>query len=189
MLKKLISVCFFIALIVVTFIAGYKIAISYNSSNISNLGANIARWSFESETSEKIINLSESKIYPGSNGQFEIDVNAEGSDVEVEYEILVRSEKNIPTNMIFFAETKNGKGGVISKTQEYSSFTELASNELKGKIPVEKDNQKRKINVYWNWKFNENDTSSFIDVQDATLKYDENRKFIFRVLYRYRNSW
>jgi len=83
MLKKLISVCFFIALIVVTFIAGYKIAISYNSSNISNLGANIARWSFESETSEKIINLSESKIYPGSNGQFEIDVNAEGSDVEV----------------------------------------------------------------------------------------------------------
>ena len=35
-----------------------------------------------------------------------------------------------------------------------------------------KNNQKRNIIVYWNWDFNEDDTSS-VDRDDATLVIDE----------------
>lgn len=184
MIKRIISVCILIALILVIFIAGFMFAKYYKKSDTSRIYASIARWSFESEKAEKTIYLSKDKIYPGSNGRFEIEINAENSEVEVEYEILVKDERNIPTNMSFIAEIQNEKGGVIRRTKEYNSFTELASNELKEKIPVQENNQKRKIIVYWSWKFNENDTS-FVDYQDATLIYDEERKIIFRVFYRY----
>lgn len=173
MRKRVISVLILMALISVTFIAGYKFASSYKSANIAKGHAEIARWSFGSDTSGSTINLSNEKIYPGSNGRFEIEVDASGSDVEVEYEIVVTEEKNIPTNMRFFAETINEQGGVINKTKEYSTFTELASNELLGNIPAEENNQKRIIKVYWNWEYNENDTSS-VDKIDSTLSYDEN---------------
>ncbi len=174
MRKRVISVLIIMALISVTFIVGYKFAtISYNQVNTAHGYAEIARWSFGSDTSGKVINLSNEKIYPGSNGSFEIEVDASGSYVEVEYEIIVTEEKNIPTNMKFFAETINQQGGVIHKTKEYSKFTELAINELSGVIPVEENNQKRKIKVYWNWEYIQDD-KSLQDKLDATLSYDEN---------------
>lgn len=173
MIKRVISVLIIIALISVTFIAGYKFASSYKSANTAIGYAEIARWTFGSDTSGNVIRLSNEKIYPGSNGVFEIEVDASTSDVDVEYEIKVSEEKNIPTNMKFFAEIRNGQGGVINKTKEYSTFAELAINELLGNIPVEENNQKREIMVYWNWEYSEND-NSLQDKLDATLFYDEN---------------
>ena len=145
----------------------------YSKIDAGSGRASIARWSFGSKNEEASINLSEEKIAPGSNGNFEIEVDATDSEVEVEYEILVKDERNIPHNMKFYAETIDEKGGVISKTNSYDSFTKLASENLNGKIPVEKNNQKRNIVVYWNWDFNEEDTSS-VDRDDATLIIDEN---------------
>lgn len=173
MRKRVISVLIIMALISVTFIAGYKFASSYKSANTTIGYAEIARWSFGSDTSGNIIKLSNEKISPGSNGIFEIEVDASASDIDVEYEIKVTEERNIPSNMKFFAEIKNEQGGVINKTKEYGTFTELASNELLGNIPTEENNQKRIIMVYWNWEYTQNDVS-LEDKLDATLSYDEN---------------
>ena len=171
--RKLFSAICMITLILVIFIAGYTFARYYSKIDAGSGRASIVRWSFGSKNEEASINLSEEKIAPGSNGNFEIEVDATDSEVEVEYEILVKDERNIPHNMKFYAETIDEKGGVISKTNSYDSFTKLASENLNGKIPVEKNNQKRNIVVYWNWDFNEEDTSS-VDRDDATLIIDEN---------------
>lgn len=173
--KKIGGIVLLISLILVIFLAGYTFARYYKSINAGGTTASIARWSFGSKNEKAIINLSEEKIAPGSSGQFEIEVDATNSEVDVDYEILVSEENNIPTNMKFYAETKDEKGTVISTTEEMSSFTELAANNLKGTIPVESNNQKRNIIVYWNWEFNENDTTT-VDSDDATLKLDENGK-------------
>lgn len=173
--KKIGGVLLLISLILLIFLAGYTFARYYKSINAGGTAATIARWSFGSKNEKAIINLSEEKIAPGSNGQFEIEVDATNSEVDVDYEILVSEENNIPTNMKFYAKTKDEKGTVISTTEEMSSFTELAANNLKGTIPVEANNQKRTIIVYWNWEFNENDTTT-IDSEDATLKFDANGK-------------
>ena len=173
--KKMGGILLLISLILVIFLAGYTFARYYKSINAGGTSASIARWSFGSKNEKTIINLSEEKIAPGSSGQFEIEVDATNSEVDVDYEILVSEEKNIPTNMKFYAQTKDEKGTIISTTEEISSFTELAANNLKGTIPVEANNQKRSIIVYWNWEFNENDTTT-IDSDDATLSVDENGK-------------
>ena len=173
--KKIIGGLVLITIILVIFLSGYTFARYYKSINAGGTSASIARWSFGSKNEKAIINLSEEKIAPGSCGQFEIEVDATNSEVDVDYEILVSEEKNIPTNMKFYAKTKDEKGVVISTTEEMNSFTELATKNLKGTIPVESNNQKRNIIVYWNWEFNENDTTT-IDTDDATLKFDENGK-------------
>jgi len=70
---------------------------------------------------------------PGTSGNFLIDIDASGAEVEIEYKINVLEEKNIPRNMKFYGEILDEKGGVIKKTEEYSSFKELASKELNRK--------------------------------------------------------
>lgn len=171
--KKVIGALILVALIAIIFIAGYTFARYYKAINAGSTTASIARWSFGSKNTEAVINLSEEKIAPGTNGQFEIEVDATNSEVGVEYEILVSEEENIPTNMKFYAETKDENGNILETTEKSSSFTELAENYLKGTIPVEENNQKRTIVVYWDWEFNEDDTTT-TDSNDAILVYDEN---------------
>lgn len=173
--KVVIRALIIIALITLVSLAGYTFARYYQSINIGGGKVSIARWSFGSANISKDIILSEEKIAPGSNGTFEIEVDATNSEVPVEYEILVSNEKNIPTNMKFYAEIQDEKGTTLSTTEIKDSFTELATSDLKGLIPVELGNQKRKINVYWNWEFNETDTTS-VDADDATLVYNENNE-------------
>lgn len=100
----------------------------------------------------------------GLSGKFKIEIDAGTSEIEVFYEVIVNKEYNIPNNMIFIAEILDEKGGVIKKTEEYNSFLKLASENLKDTIPVEKNNQKREIVVYWKWK----------DDEDAFLNNDSN---------------
>lgn len=169
--KRVIGVLIIIALISIVFLAGYTFARYYKSINGGSAQASIARWSFGSKNTAATINLSDEKIAPGSKGQFEIEVDATDSEVEVEYEIKVDNEKNIPRNMKFYAETKDEKGNVV-KTEENNSFKQIASENLKGLIPVEANNQKRTIVVYWDWPFNEND-ETLIDSEDATLDVNE----------------
>lgn len=140
------------------FLAGYTFARYYKVIEVGRTSNNIARWSFNSRNANVPISLSEGKIAPGSFGQFEIEVDATDSEVSVDYEIQVENENNIPSNMTFYAETKD-KNQTLSTTSTKSSFAEVAK-ELKGVIGVENGNQKRTIVVHWEWPFNEDDTSS-----------------------------
>ena len=76
----------------------------------------IAYWNFENDmnktTNSKIslaetITKSETQIAdnciaPGTEGAFEIIVNAKGSNVKLEYEIKLINEINTPNNLYFF---------------------------------------------------------------------------------------
>lgn len=99
-------------------------------------------------------------------GKFNIQIDATSSEMNVYYEVNVLNEYNIPKDMVFVAEILDEKGGVIKKTEEYSSFLKLASENLKDNIPVEINNQKREIIVYWEWKDTDvllNNDSNFSD--------------------------
>jgi hypothetical protein len=170
--KKVIGILMIILLIALMFITGYTFARYYKSIDAGSGSATIARWSFGSKNTTAGISLSDEKIAPGSNGHFEIEVDATDSEVNVEYEIKVTDEKNIPTNMQFYAITKDENGTIISQTEKVSSFTNLATNNLKGNIVAEKNNQKRTITVYWEWPFNEDDTS-MVDTNSGTYSLDE----------------
>ena len=170
--KKIIGVLALVTLIVSIFIAGYTFARYYKKVD-TTATATIARWSFGSKNAEAEISLSNEKIAPGSNGQFEIEVDATDSEVAVDYEVKVVDSQNIPRNMTFRAITIDEKGNQISETTSYNSFEQLASENLVGNIPVENGNQKRSIIVYWDWAFNSDDQTT-TDSEDGTLVVDSN---------------
>lgn len=171
--KKIIGAILLLTLILIIFLAGYTFARYYQKIDAGGGTGQIARWSFGSKNEKTTIDLSKEKIAPGSSGEFQIEVDATDSEVGVEYEILVSEEKNIPTNMKFSAKIKDQNGEVKYSTTKMSSFSELASQYLKGTIPVETGNQKRIVTVEWEWPFNENDTSN-IDTLEGTLTQNSN---------------
>ena len=166
--KKVIGLVAVVLLLITIFAAGYTFARYYKKMQTS-AGATIARWSFNSKDENAIINLSSEKIAPGSNGTFEIEVDATNSEVGVDYEILLNKAQNIPANMNFSAKTLDGDRNEISSTTSYDSFGELAPN-LSGNIPVG-ENQKRIIVVSWDWPFNENDETD-VDNNAGTLRVE-----------------
>lgn len=171
-LKKIIGILIFLSMILIMFISGYIFSKNYKAISDYQSQRNVVKWSFESEDIQNKINLSDEKIFPGSSGSFQIEVDAIGAETEIEYEVIVSNEKNIPTNLIFYAETKDQLGTILNKTKEYNSFNKLALENLNGKIPVDYNNQKRIITVFWEWKYDENTTKT-IDSNDAILSVDE----------------
>ncbi len=166
--KKVVGLLAVTILLVTIFAAGYTFARYYKKMD-AKAGATIARWSFGSKNEDKVVKLSEEKIAPGSNGTFEIEVDATNSEVGVDYEIVVSKSQNIPRNMVFSAKTYDGNGNELSSTSQYSTFAELATH-LNGNIATS-GNQKRNIVVSWDWPFNENDETD-IDNQDGTYSVE-----------------
>ena len=136
------------------------------------LTTNVAKWSFNSNNTRQVINLSDQKIFPGSNGKFEIEINATGAETNIEYKIVSVEEKNIPQNFEFYAEIINEIGEILETTDKYNLFSKLAEERLCGNIGMEKNNQIRKVIVYWNWKNEDN----LLDMKDGTLLYNTNNE-------------
>ena len=171
-MKKNKRLAILIALVLLTllmFLAGYTFARYYKSVEAGSTRANIARWSFGAGNTATTINLSNEKLAPGTQGDFTIEVDATDSEVGVDYEIEFANEKNIPRNMTFYAEIIDQKG--VKKTTESAESLAVLSEKISGNIPVEKNNQKRTVKVFWNWEFNDDDVTD-IDNQDGTLALD-----------------
>ena len=151
--KTKILVVMFIILIICLCIIISR-AYAKNNSQIRGKGnAEIAKWDFKvngEETQIKSVNLkntnikeslTEGKIAPGTQGFFEIIVDASEADVGIDYEIKFENETKKPSNLIFRYENIESK-----------SLKDLEET-LKGSIKKE-DTEKIKIfEIEWEWKY------------------------------------
>ena len=169
--KKIMRLVILIALILLMFLAGYTFARYYKTVNAGKATASVARWSFGAGNTASTLSLSDKKIAPGTSGNFTIEIDATNSEVGVDYGVNFLKEKNLPQNLKFKADIFD-VSKKIGDTPEVNSLEELEPL-ISGNIPVNKGNQKRTITVYWNWDFNENDTSS-VDNDAGTLVLDGN---------------
>ena len=149
--KTKILVVMFIILIICLCIIISR-AYAKNNSQIRGKGnAEIAKWDFKvngEETQIKSVNLkntnikeslTEGKIAPGTQGFFEIIVDASEADVGIDYEIKFENETKKPSNLIFRYENIESKS--------------LKDLEETGSIKKE-DTEKIKIfEIEWEWKY------------------------------------
>ena len=96
--------------------------------------------------------LIDGKIAPGTNGEFEIVVDAIGSGVGVDYSIEFPNETNKPRNLKF-----------IYKYKQYSSLQEL-SEVLKGNVTI---GTKEEHKIKWEWPFTTGTTDEEIAANDV----------------------
>lgn len=178
--KKIVLIIIAIIAVILSFVGGH--AYAKYMSRVSGKGtAEIASWSFKvNENEEKMQSISlkstinnetliNNKIAPGTEGNFQIKLDATGSDVGINYNIKFENETQKPTNLKF---TYNGK--------TYNSLAELG-DALNGVINANGEDKTKTLSINWNWKYetgstaNEINSNDIIDTQEA--KNIENYNF------------
>ena len=150
--RKIISIFIYFTIILIMVVLGYFYS-KTSANKLEKKQINGIKWDFNSSNKELNINLSNEKIAPGMNGDFSIELEATKSETDLEYEINVIEEKNIPKNLSFVAKIKDGDENIILETEKYNDFLELATQNLNGIISRDEKNKKRIIEIYWEWEF------------------------------------
>ena len=163
--KKIVLLVIVIITILLSFVGGQAYA-KYMSRVTGQGNADIARWSFKvNEKEEKLqtislkstINnstLSNNKIAPGTEGEFQIKLDTTSSEVGVNYVIKFENETQKPTNLKFIY---NGK--------TYKSLTDL-QQDLTGTINANDEDKVKTLKVAWNWKYQTGSTAKEIAAND-----------------------
>lgn len=140
--------------------------------------AEIARWSFRANnTSTFMENIQLSNTYntsvlrnktiaPGTNGSFDIVLDATGADVAIDYAITFDNLVNKPTNLKF---TYNGT--------TKSSLEEL-EDLLKGRITLD-DSRTKTLTIYWSWDYQTGTTDEEKSNNDKIDTNDSGKDFSF----------
>lgn len=152
--------------IILSFIGGNVFA-KYMSKVEGQGTADIASWKFKvNENEEKLqkiflestINnetISNNKVAPGTEGSFQIKLDATGAEVGINYKISFENETQKPTNLMFSYQGNN-----------YSSIKELEQI-LIGTINANEEQKAKVIEINWRWSYETGETSEEI------LKNDE----------------
>ena len=122
-------------------------------------------------------NLPNNCIAPGTEGAFNIVVNASGSNLKINYFVKLIKEKNTPSNLYFFIKNDN-----IEK--KYKTLTELFNdNNFSGTFDI-KDEKIKTYKIFWKWPFETlNEDGSVNEAKDLEdLNYAKLQKdYIFEI--------
>ena len=150
----------------------------YKTTLTGNGTATVAKWSFKvngqtqtipdidlTQTMDAHNNVAEGKIAPGTSGHFDLELDATGSEVSIDYNIkLAITEK--PTNLKFY----------LDNTYE----TEIAETEgilnVSGSIPLETIDTPLIKTIYWQWPYETGLTESEVKENDKTDTIDSEKK-------------
>ena len=173
--KILIGLSVLVALIL-AYIGGNVLA-KYQSQAKGDGIANVAKWSFnvngygptiqtiainQNYNEDTLIN---GRIGPGTEGDFDIILNATGSEVGIEYNVEFLNEQNKPKNLKF---RYNG--------EEFNTLEELAAK-LTGTIDANDSDKIKFLNITWFWDYETGNTSEIsqndlLDTNDGTDAFD-----------------
>jgi len=129
--------------------------------------ADIAKWNFnvtsDGETLSTIKltdsihqNVRSEKIAPGTNGSFEIELDASSAEVSLDYKIEFLNEQNKPTNLKFSYE-----GTTTNNLKDLENL-------LKGEFLVDDTNKNKVLTINWEWPFETGTTEDEIKANDET---------------------
>lgn len=139
-------------------------------TEVSGTGsATVAAWSFKANEKTdtftvdlaktaytNINNTGGNKIAPGTEGSFDIKLDASGSDVAVDYTIAFSNLQNKPTNLKFYSDKDKG-----------TEISDLA-NAFTGTIELKDVGTAVTKTVYWDWTIGADEAANIDDTTDGT---------------------
>lgn len=168
--KMFVSISMVFLLIVL--LTGFTFA-KYYSSYQAKAALEIAKWSFKvdgwsEETTTTIglsnlqskVDLEDGKMAPGFDGRVEIEIDASGSEVDVDYHIEADEDGHKPDNLLFKAIIDG------EETTTYSTLEALAEAELKGTILRTDANKVVPITICCVWPYETGSNEEEIKMQD-----------------------
>lgn len=166
-----------IALVIVTIlilIVGIWAFARYTSKVAGSGTASVAAWSFkvngQNETITENIDLLASMnavngkvapnhMAPGTSGSFNVDIDATGSDVAVEYNIELSNFSHLPKNLKFYTDENRTNPLTVDADNKITAS---------GYIPYNKAENAMKTNatIYWDWAYQTGTTANEIAGND-----------------------
>ena len=177
--KKKIIIALAILTIVILLIGIWAFA-RYTSTITGSGTAVVATWSFKangetqtlSQNVDLLATMSEvngkvapKHMAPGTNGNFDISIDATGSEVAVEYNVVLSNFTNLPQNLHFYTDA------AMQNEITVSSDSYIVS----GYIPYNatENAMVKTTTIYWSWPYETGDDAEAIaannvqDTQDA----------------------
>ena len=172
--KKIILVIAGLSVIVTAFLGGSSFS-KYAAQIQGNAVADVANWDFKvNGNSEQIatINLApqndgrklaQNKIAPGTQGSFNITVDASDAEVGIEYKIIIENEQNVPQNLKFKYNDTIFEN--LKQLEKYFNET----------IYVDDDEKTKTYTIEWEWPYTtgteepEIATNDIQDTKDAKM--------------------
>lgn len=164
--KKIVLIVAILSMIVISFMGGQSF--SKYISQVKGYGQfDIAKWSFlvnGQESSMNTIDLSSTcnngtlinnKIAPGTEGNFNIEIDATGSEVGIQYQVTFDEKSQKPNNLFF-----------IYNRSTYANFSDYAYA-LKGVINADAENKKISIPIKWIWEYETGNSPELREPEDA----------------------
>ena len=150
----------------------------YKTTLKGNGTAQVAKWSFKvngqtqtipdidlATTMKKVNNVAENKLAPGTEGSFDLNLDATGSEVAIDYNIkLAVTEK--PSNLRFYTDS--------SYTKEIAS-TDGVMN-VSGVMSLEEIKTIQTKTIYWKWAYQTGTTENEVRENDKTDTIDSAKK-------------
>lgn len=183
--RKILIIGLILLAIVISFIGGNTFS-KYVSEIQGSGTAEIANWVFKVNGKEDLVQtvnllstydnatLVNNRVAPGTQGSFNIVIDATGSEVGVDYQIKFLNETQKPQNLIF-----------IYNDTHYTNIQELEEN-LSGTINADEENKTRTITVNWKWQYetgtNENEIAQNDKIDTENAKELENYTFDINVI-------
>lgn len=123
--------------------------------------ADIAKWNFNVNSNGEALstikltdsihqNVKSEKIAPGTNGSFDINLDASSAEVGLDYKIEFLNEQNKPTNLKFSYE-----GTTTNNLKDLENL-------LKGEFLVDDTNKNKTYTINWEWPFETGTTENEI---------------------------
>ncbi len=152
MKKKAVIIIAILVAIVLSFVGGQTYS-KYVTEVRGDGIAQIATWDFKVNGQKEEVQtislgstydsstLVNGKIAPGTEGNFQIKVDATGSDVGIDYKIKFTDETTKPANLKFYYQEV-----------EYNSVLELG-DALSGTINADDENKSKTFDIKWKWNY------------------------------------
>lgn len=145
-------------LVAIILIAALAISLAYSRyfSKITGTGeATVAKWSFKvngkadnlgtitlGNTTAENSKVADGKVAPGTSGKFSVELNADGTEVALDYTIKFENlSDTFPTNLKFYTDAAH--------TTEISDITTAG---MTGTIGLS-DSKTKTVEIYWAWDY------------------------------------
>ena len=167
--KIIIGLCALV--IVIGAIIGGHVLAKYQTQVNGSGAADVAKWVFKVNGSRPTMQtialnknynpdtLTNGRIAPGTEGAFDITINAIGSEVGIDYFVEFSNEQNKPQNLKFRYEG-----------EEFATLEELASK-LTGTIDANAEYKIKNLSIEWFWDYESGDDEADTQIGKDDLNY------------------
>lgn len=160
--KLIIAILLVVAIILLGVFAYARYTSTLDGMSAS---ATVAKWSFKKDGFNTLARtdgvtvdkIAADKLAPGTSGNINVDINAEGTEVSVDYVVTIKDVTNKPTNLKFYSDA-SFKNEITAVDSKYSVSGSIAANAADKTISVP---------IYWKWAYNST-ANSATDTADTT---------------------